>query len=134
MFALTAVSTRAQASYGVRGNVPFDFIVGDKTIPAGRIAVQGVSSDAAGVLSIANVNQGKLTKRAWRTLAGASESAQCKLVFNKYGNRYFLTQIWIPGYQTWEVMKSKQERILERELRLAKNVKPELVIVAAEME
>ena len=134
IFALAAVSTRAQAKYGVRGNVPFDFIVGDKTIPAGLITAHGVSLDAAGVLSIGNVDQGKQAMRVGRSLPGGDDSDQCKLVFRRYGNRYFLAQIWIAGYPAWEVMKSKQERSLEREMRLAKNFKPELIILAAEIE
>ncbi|HZN07100.1 MAG TPA: hypothetical protein VFB65_09955, partial [Pyrinomonadaceae bacterium] len=56
---------------------------------------------------------------------------QAKLVFHKYGNRYFLAQVCVPGYQAWEVMKSKEERSLEREMRLVKNLKPERITVAA---
>jgi hypothetical protein len=134
IFALAAVSTSAQAKYGVRGNVPFDFIVGDKTIPSGLIIAHGVSADSAGVLSIGNVDQGKQAMRVGRSLPGGDYSDQCKLVFRRYGNRYFLAQIWIAGYPAWEVMKSKQERSLEREMRLTKNFKPELIIVAAEIE
>jgi hypothetical protein len=134
MFALAAVSTRAQTAYGVRGNVPFDFIVGDKTIPAGLITAHGVSDAVGGVISIRSLDHGKQAMRAGRRLPGGDETDQCKLVFHRYGNRYFLAQIWIAGYQAWEVKKSKQERSLERELRLVKNFKPEVVTLAAEME
>ena len=134
MFALAAVSTRAQTKNGVRGNVPFDFIVGDKTIPAGLITAYGVSADSTGVLSIRNVAQTKQAMRVGRSLPGGDDSRQCKLVFHRYGNRYYLAQIWIPGYPAWEVMKSKQEQSIEREMRLAKNFKPELIILAAEIE
>ena len=134
MFALTAVSTRAQATYGVRGNVPFDFIVGDKTIPAGLITVHGVSADTKGVLSIKNVDKSKQAMRVGRGLPGTDDSDQCKLVFHRYGNRYFLAQIWMTGYPAWEVTKSKQERSIEWEMRLVKNSKPELVILAAKMQ
>lgn len=134
IFASAAVSTRAQAAYGVRADVPFDFIVGDKTIPAGHINAHGVSAAVVGPLSIRNLDQGELATRVGRRVSGADNSDQCKLVFHRYGNRYYLAQIWIPGYQAWEVMKSKGERSLEREMRLVKNFKPALVILAAEME
>ena len=134
MLATTAVSTRAQAAYGARADVPFDFIVGDKTIPAGRISADGVSDAVLGSLVITNKAQGKLAVRTGRRMLGAERTNQCKLVFNKYGDRYFLAEIWIPGYQTWEVTKSKQERSLEREMRLAKNFKPLRVVVAATTE
>jgi hypothetical protein len=136
MFASAAVSTRAQAAYGVRANVPFDFIVGDKTIPAGHITAHGVTAATnVGPLSISNRDQGQLALRAGRKVPGADDSDQCKLVFHKYGNRLYLAQIWIPGYQAWEVMKSKEERSLEREMRLVvKTFKPALVTVAAEID
>jgi hypothetical protein len=128
MFAAAAVSTSAQAAYSVRANVPFDFIVGDKTIPAGDIRAHAA---AQGSLSITNIAQGKQALRTGRKLLGSERADQGKLVFHKYGNRYFLAQVCVPGYQAWEVMKSKEERSLEREMRLVKNFKPERVTVSA---
>ena len=134
MVAGAAVSTRAQAAYGIRADVPFDFVVGDKTIPAGRITAHGVSSAVRGSLSITNLAEGKLALRAGRTLLGAGRTNQCKLVFHQYGNRYYLAEIWIAGYQPWEVMKSKEERSRERDMRLVKNFQPERVVVAATIQ
>jgi hypothetical protein len=134
MFASAAVSTRAQTANGVSADVPFDFVVGDKTIRAGRITAHGVSAAVAGPLSIKNADQKELALRLGRRVPGAGNSDQCKLVFHKYGNRYYLAQIWITGYEAWEVMKSKEERSLERERSLVKNFKPILVILAAEIE
>ena len=131
IFVSAAVSTRAQSAYGVRADVPFDFIVGDKTIPAGRISAHGVSAAASGALTIQNADQGELALRVGRRVPGAGNSDQCKLVFHKYGDRYYLAQIWITGYEAWEVMKSKEERSLERENRLAKNFKPTVVTLVA---
>src|SRR6476619_290736 len=63
ILAAAAVSTSAQASYGVRANVPFDFVVGDKTIPAGHINCHGVSSADQGSLSITNLAGNKQALR-----------------------------------------------------------------------
>lgn len=134
MFAAAALSTHAQAEYGARALVPFDFIVGDKTIPAGRISAHGVSEAVQGSLAIRNLGQGELVLRAGRRVLGTERSNECQLIFNRYENRYFLAQILIPGYQAWEVTKSNEEKSFERERRLAKNFKPERVIVAATLE
>ena len=131
MFAAAAVSTSAQTAYGLRANVPFDFVVGDKTIPAGRIAAQGSSDATHGALAIRNLTQGDVASRAGRRLLGSQRANQGKLVFHKYGDRYFLAQICVPGFQTWEVMKSKEERSLEREMRVVKNFKASQVVAAA---
>jgi hypothetical protein len=72
--------------------------------------------------------------RVGRKLLGSERSNQGKLVFHKYGDRYFLAQICIPGNQAWEVMKSKEERSLNRNMRLVKNFQPERVVVAAAIE
>ena len=130
MFAAAPVS-RAQSAHGVRADVPFDFVVGDKTIRSGRITAHGVSGAAQGALSITNVTQGELALRNGRRVSGAERTNDAKLVFHKYGNRYFLAQVCTPGYEAWEVMKSKEERSLERDTRLVKNFKPERVMVAA---
>ena len=135
MFASAAVSTRAQAAYGVRADVPFDFVVGDRTISAGQVTAHGVSSNGAGPLAIRNLDQNEIVLRAGRAMLSTDDSDACKLVFRRYGNRYYLAQIWIPGYKAWEVMKSKEEKSLERELRAVKNFKAaQLVAQAAKID
>ena len=42
-------------------------------------------------------------------------AGQVKLVFHRYGERYFLTEVWT-GESGRELLKSKQERAIEREL------------------
>jgi hypothetical protein len=134
IFTSAAVSTRAQAAYGVRADVPFDFVVGDKTIPAGRITAHGISAASQGPLAITNLGDGKQALRIGRRVLGSARTAQGKLVFHKYGNRYFLAEICVPGAQAWRVTMSKEERSLERDVRLVKNFKPERVIVATKVD
>ena len=134
VYASAAVSTQAQHANGVRGDVPFDFIVGNTTIPAGKISVRRPTSSEAGALSISNLDSGQYSLRMGRTMLGTDISGQGKLVFRKYGNRYYLAQVWIPDQLAWEVLKSTDERAVEREMRVAKNSKPELVTVFAGMQ
>ena len=133
LFSSAAVSTNAQSSHGVRANVPFDFIVGDKTFQAGKI-VTAMPGSEAGSMTIRNIDNGQYALRVARTLRGADNSDPAKMVFRKYGNRYFLAEVWIPGLRVWEVIKSRSERTLEREIRLAKNSKPELVTISADTQ
>ncbi|PWT94507.1 MAG: hypothetical protein C5B55_02655, partial [Blastocatellia bacterium] len=126
------------STYGVRASVPFDFIVGDQTVHAGKITARGVTASNSGPLSITNLSSGQHTFRMATQILSASDSTQAKLVFRKYGDRYFLAQVCIPGYKAWEVSKSKSERALERESKLAQNSAAkhaaELVTVVAEMQ
>ena len=130
-FSVTALPTNAQSSYGVRANVPFEFTVGDKTLQAGKI-LAGLPGNDVGTMTIHNLDNDQYALRMARTMRGPDTSDQAKLVFRKYGNRYFLAEVWIPGYNVWEVLKSKGERAIERELRLARNAGPEVVTVFAE--
>jgi hypothetical protein len=129
LFGSAAVSTNAQ-SHGVRATVPFDFTVGDKTLQAGKI-IAGVPSSDAGGMTIRNIDNGQDALRMARALRGSHTSDPAKLVFRKYGNRYFLAEVWVPGVRVWQVTKSRSERAIEREIRLARNSKPELVAVSA---
>jgi len=43
--------------------------------------------------------------------------AQARLVFHRYGNTYFLSQVWMAGSGAGrELLKTRQERAIEREL------------------
>jgi hypothetical protein len=131
IFTLTPVSTNAQSAKGVLANVPFDFIVGEKTFAAGRIIANTAATETTGPLSVSNLDSGEHVFRMARSVLKSDTSEQAKLVFRKYGTQYYLAEVWIPGYKILEVIKSRSERALERELPLAKNSKPELVSVIA---
>jgi hypothetical protein len=126
-----ALTTKAQSSNGVRANVPFEFNVGDKTLPAGKITAREMAS---GALAISNVDKRQHAIRIAHGVASSNQNGRAKLVFRKYGNRYYLTQVWIPGYNGMEFQKSKTERALERETMLSKNSTTELVTIMADLQ
>ena len=130
IFALTPVSSHAQTR-GIHADVPFDFIVGDKTFAAGRITARGLTATDTGPLEVSNLDKGEYVLRMALPMLKSDLSEQAKLVFRKYGTRYYLAEVWIPGYKTLAVTKSKSERALEREQRTARNSKPEPVSVIA---
>ena len=106
-------STQGQSPvYGVRVNIPFDFIVADKKLPAGEYSIgraQQFSGD--NVLAISSVDSGVksflLTNRV-ETLVPKDKG---RLVFHRYGDQYFLFQVWPPGASTGRALwKSHSER------------------------
>jgi hypothetical protein len=131
VFGLAVAPTKAQSPHGVRAQVPFDFIVGNKTLSAGKIIIQRMTSGEAGPLQISNLKDGQLALRMGRKMTSTDASDHGKLVFRRYGNRHYLAEVWIPGHKAIEVIKSSNERSLQNELRLAKNYKPNLVTVFA---
>jgi len=94
---LATASAYAQEELVV-ANVPFDFTINGKTLPAGEYVISpvGVSTN---VVSINSRGQ-HIAMLGMPVRCEASEaSAKTKLVFNHRGSRYFLKQIWVRGYK-----------------------------------
>jgi len=134
VFGSAVVPTKAQTVYGVRAEIPFDFIVGSDTLPAGKVLVRRTNSGEAGPVEIRSLGAHQLAIRMGRRMQGTEAAERGKLVFRRYGNKHYLAQVWIPGYKAIEVLKSKSERALENELRLAKNYRPMIVTVFATID
>lgn len=90
-------------------NIPFNFVVGGATLPSGEYTVQGLGL-GGNAISIRKLDQ---TAKSL-TLAIRCESTkvpeQSKLVFHRYGDRYFLAKIWMAGNSSGrEIPKSRRE-------------------------
>ena len=54
-----------------------------------------------------------------------------KLVFNRYGDQFFLSQVWMAGRTDGqELIKTRRERLLQREIARGSG-KPETISIAA---
>jgi hypothetical protein len=90
-------------------NVPFNFVVGGATLPSGEYRVEGLGT-SGNAISIRKLDQTATSL----TLAIRCESSktpeQSKLVFHRYGDRYFLAKIWMAGDNSGhEFPKSRRE-------------------------
>jgi len=113
LMTLTTVPLWAASQLGIYtrvvAQVPFDFIVGDKVIPAGELIVQPATA-ADETISIRNTDAkiglfSPTSPVETRKAAGASA-----LIFHKYGDRYFLSAIRLEGTRTsYEVPQSRAE-------------------------
>ena len=94
---LTAVSFYLQAKERplLRATVPFAFVVANVELPAGRYTVsilppynmiQVQSADGRKVATISAIPSQK-----------SADSTQAKLVFHRFGDEYFLAQVWEQG-------------------------------------
>src|SRR5258708_3010692 len=115
---LTAAVTANGQSQKSKANVPFEFVVGDKTLPAGEYAVAAVTNNGE-TLRIRKTTASDSAIRL--TIAAEGKSEQAKLVFHRYGERYFLAEVWTSeGGRS--LGQSKQERAIQKELsRIALN-------------
>ena len=110
----------------VRATVPFQFTVGKTEVPAGTYTINSV---APSVIAITD----RYTGRSVFTLVihdrPGSNDGTPKLVFNKYGSSYFLSQVSRgSGSDVMQIPTSK----LEKELRIASaRSAPEQKMIAA---
>ena len=122
---LTAVSVCAQSERSGVLNIQFNFIVGGKTLPAGEYTVEPNKKDSHNVWLV-QIREGNASALVTTTPVRANQTQEeTKLVFHKYGDQYFLSQIWTPGGNTGrELLMPRFER------ELAKNgIEREKVVV-----
>ena len=90
---LTAVAASGQLSHQARVTVPFSFIAGGRSIPAGDYKVNVDLSRDLVTLSTDGSNPIMLiTYSAWQ-----SQDSRTYLRFHRYGERWFLEQVAIDG-------------------------------------
>ena len=95
LMTIGAVTISAQIGRGVFADVPFDFVAGYKSFPAGRYQVS--PGPAPGVVSVRSLD-GKTTSFVISMETQSMKTqTQSRLVFNRYAHRYFLSQIWVEG-------------------------------------
>lgn len=104
----------AQAT-GVQGNVPFAFQVGGKTMPAGEYRVERVSIPDESILIIRCTDSGDAALAPTLSVDAKNGAAQPKLVFHKYRNIYFLSEVWTGDTRGRKLYKSDREKELARE-------------------
>ena len=125
--ALGMSATAFAQSTQMKVAVPFEFIAGDTVLPAGNYDVESIDPWGGKALSIHNVtsNAGALLLSNSCQLAKTSDSN--KLVFYRYGQRYFLAEIWTAGTNIGRKMSLDQ-----RQRELARNQqKSEVVLMGS---
>jgi hypothetical protein len=123
---LTAVSASAQFQQSKVAKIPFSFIVGGRTLPAGEYTVKPNRRDHDDVWLVQS-GDGHASALFTTTPVRSNETQEkTKLAFHKYDDQYFLSQIWTPGGNSGrELLMPRQER------ELAKNtIKRQTIVLA----
>jgi len=116
---IIAVSASAKAQsleYRLTANIPFDFSVADKKFPAGKYWInRSQSSTADLIIQIRSTDGRQNISRLTIPVITANAMKDGSLVFHRYGDEYFLSEIWPAGGLTGrELPKSRGERELAR--------------------
>lgn len=132
IFTVLASANTASAQEVLSFKVPFEFSVGGKKMEAGNYDLKKMSHSRF-VLRNAETKESMIIVSDGDTANGGAATGET-LVFNRYGNAYFLRRIYAnrnqPGREIYESKKERLVRKGENETQLAKNqANPEQVSV-----
>jgi hypothetical protein len=114
---LMAGSAIAQTIH-VRADVPFNFSVGNRTLPAGAYDIRTIGTDTQ--LLLLRARDGKsIMVMSGNTAEAFQRAEKTKLVFNRYGSQYFLAEIWVGGATLGrQLPKTSREKEVAKELAM----------------
>lgn len=108
---LTTAGVCYAQQLGLGVNIPFAFQVDNKTLPAGEYQVRTLPGGDGNSLQLIERTDCSAAVLVM-TMAADSKDAKSEpeLVFNQYGNSYFLSQIWTGAGPGRQLSKSKREK------------------------
>jgi hypothetical protein len=112
VFALTMYPSKAQAQIvgDLEVNIPFQFHAGNAKLPAGQYRIHPLDDSDLSVMEISSVDGSTSALFEVQAAEANTTPAKSELIFNKYGNRYFLAKLFDEGNPSGsQVLKSRYE-------------------------
>jgi hypothetical protein len=93
--------------------VPFEFVVGNQTFPAGTYKFRSLLNSVAGkdaidVLEVRST-EGRLYRAIVTDVVGSEEPSHPRVVFTRSGDRTFLAEVWELGRQAGCRLQSRHD-------------------------
>ena len=127
---IAAATVNAQLpGTALRANIPFDFSVKGKLFPAGEYEIKRFSDGPDGLM-ISGLNNRQHAIFETEPVEARKAPSRGELVFHKYGDSYFLSEIFAGGEKAGRLLEpTRQERMLKQEVA-SNNTQSETVAVA----
>lgn len=116
---LTALDLQvfAQSDAQLEVRIPFNFTICREQLPAGKYTIKHASSSATHMLSIRSEDNRVVELACTNDVQSPKSMDEGKLIFNRYGEQYFLTEAWWPGDDIGhQIVKTEREKTLIKEL------------------
>jgi hypothetical protein len=114
---LAVTGVQAQASSKVEVNIPFEFSAGKTTLQPGVYTIKRMSGN---YLTLRSAGGESVILNAPLNLTSSDPKSVERVVFNKYGDQYYLAQIWLTADTGRELVvrkKTAKPEIVELSLR-----------------
>jgi len=118
---IITATAMAQAPEKITVHAPFDFTVANKTLPAGNYIIRSLSPSR--LLIRSEDGHEAVIASVFAVQAKKTPTEAC-LIFTRYGDQYFLYQMFVPGTDTGRELPRSHV-----EVQIAKTVTPVLVSV-----
>ena len=129
VLSLLLVAACASAQIAAKVNVPFGFVVNQAALPAGAYRIDSVSTTTSTqILALRSEDARVAMLIVGNHATSTKPSENSRLVFRRYGDQYFLSQIWVAGQTSGHELP-----ISRREAELAKSQQPseDVIVLAA---
>lgn len=114
---LTVANAQAQSRASYTAHIPFEFVVGNATLPAGDYTITQIKTADGTVMIQLSAKGQNSALRLTEAMQPREPRDKTVLVFNQYGQQYFLAEMWRAGEEEGrQVRKSRRERTIENEL------------------
>ena len=100
-----------RAQEPVVADIPFAFSAGDAALPAGEYRVEKIGTNGAVLLIRCADPTAAALVTTMPAGGGINQQTKSRLVFHRYGNKYFLSQVWSAGTSSGrQLRKSAREK------------------------
>jgi hypothetical protein len=114
---LTTVTAHAQFGRQFTATIPFSFYVAGKTLPAGQYQIARSTQNSAEGLVLRGADGRGGVFVMTSGIRSNDIQGQSKLVFRRYGDQFFLGEVWTSGRDTGrELVRSRKERQVAQEI------------------
>ena len=118
VLALTIYPTKAHAQIigDLEAKIPFQFHVGNTKLPAGEYRIHMLDDSDLTVMEISSADGSISALFEVQAAEANTAPAKSELIFNKYGNRYFLAKLFDEGNPSGsQVPKSRYEKRIDQQ-------------------
>ena len=114
--AIYPTKAHAQIVGDLEVNIPFQFHAGNAKLPAGEYRIHVVEDSDLALMEIVSADGSTSALFQVRESDANSAPAKNELIFNKYGNHYFLAELFEEGNATGsQVAESRYEKVVSHE-------------------
>jgi hypothetical protein len=117
-FALTIYPSKAQAQIvgDLEVNIPFQFCAGNAKLPAGEYRIHMLDDSDLTVMEISSADGSTSAFFQVDSAEAKSTPNKSELIFNQYGNRYFLANLFEEGNPNGsQLVESRYEKMAGQE-------------------